>query len=562
MGYDPGLVDALRRRMREAADELAAVRSHDPQAADALAVVASVGRMLDSVWVPALTAVLASDPLGSNRRGDDRDAIEAHVTGTCRAGWLPCPPPGHPERDDTEWIALFDEFGERHLFLAGLVRDDPTNPELVAEWDHLERSIAAAATEYAAAAASGRSADGMRWFHPALLQVSPYAAALVMRHLRLDDATLALMSNLVVRRARSGGPEPGTRWPDHAASTDRTADIVFALLTTRPEAATAFLLRVSPDELLRSAWSSERVRDLLMVGTAPERVDEQTAGEILRPLLEFLWTAHVPHTIEHVQLGIPAAVAPAVAPWLLDLGARAEHWGWTHADGTRSLRHLLADHGTVAALTPAMSAWRSRIGQIRFLDDEGRLATDVVDELATMFVQVDLAMRDAEVDIAEREAFLVDAVAMTVGNLVVPLVPGGPATKVAADKAADVAPELVTSLLGRWGWVTDLDQAERDAQARFGGSQALTAVVAVTAFVAQAVERGDLPAVALDRLEALALGEVRGGSGATCVAREVSDRLHRYVRELGPLASPSVAHALHAVVSTFSSPSAVEQQCR
>ncbi len=459
LGYDPFLLDALRRHVRRAADSLATIRSGDPLAADAVRVAREVQRLMEFDWLPSIGAVLGDDPLG--RPGG------ADATATSMGRWaLPLSADGSAgvqRLDDAAWATTFDDLARRRLELAQLLVDDPEDPAARRALASLDAEISAAAARYAAAAPR----DGhVRWFPTALLDASPMAAALVLRHLRLDDRTLAAVAALVLHRWHDGS-DHGMRWPDAFAGGDNTADLLFRRLAGRPAAAAAFLERVDPDELLLAAQFDDSVARLLLAGTSPAHVDEATAGSILRPVLEWLQLHGVPSATDGATRSAPAIAAAAITPWLADLGPRASRWGWTYDDGDRALRWLLADPAARAAMTDALAGRADDLSEAPMLEPDGRLDDDVVRDLAGTFAQVQLALRDAEIDDAEADALLARLAVDTAGVAISAAAPSGP-IGVAADVGVALLTPVAIDALDRWGIAPSPEGARRRAQLTFG----------------------------------------------------------------------------------------------
>lgn len=538
MAYDPLLVDGLRRRMRTVIDELAAIRSADPAAAGAVASSTSVRRLLEGTWVPALGELLLADPLGRGASTWSPTSPTSSSTAGTSAGT-----PG-----DAAWLQEVEDLAARRMEIVELLVWDPENVELRDELDDLDERLRRAAFAYGAPLLC----EGSEWSPTALLDLSPYAAALVLRDLRLDDRTIAVLSSLIVHRWHEGD-DHGARWPDAMLGGDNTGDLVFATLAARPAAATEFLLRTPPDELLRSVQFAEHLERLLLAGTSPAEVDETTAGRILRPVLEYLQAHELPAAVDGVVTSAPAVVAAAVGPWLPDLGPRADTWGWSYDDGDRALRWLVRDDEAMAALTTAMQQWQQQITLTPLIDADGRVADGPLRDLAATLAQVQVALRDEEVDRAVQDAFLAELVIGTAGNVAAATVSGG-VSAAAADGVAMALPALANATLGRWGLIPTEERGREAAQSRFGDRAVDTAVIAITAVVADAIERGDLPADTLDRLDL-------DGLEGSCTPREVGDRLHTFVAGLDDVTDPATQNALVAIVNAFGNPLSDAQLC-
>ena len=540
-GYDLWRLDALRRALRSVGDILGALRSDDPLASSAIAEIHAVRRALDHTWLPDVDAVVASDPLGRPQR------FGAPAGG---GGWDWLPDRGDggsADIDHEQWAAIFDDLAERRMHVQEQLVWDPENVALHLQLAVVDARIAERSREYGALG----TALGSTWPH-ALRRATPMAAALVLEHLDLDDRALARTSDRLLRRWHAGG-ERGERFADWYLGGDNTADIVFRLLATRPAAATAFLQRVSPDELFLSAQHDDLVADLILVGTSPDHVDEATAGEVLRPLLVWLQHHPLPGARDGLTRRAPAIVARAVTPWLADLGPRAETWGWTYEAGDQALRWLLDDPDALAAVTESVGVWQTRLYDTPLLDADGRIDDQALRDLAGTLAQVQIALRDQEVDEAAADALVAQLAVNAAGLAIGAAVPGG-AVAVAADVSVGVLTPVAMRALDRFGIAPSVEQAAKVAQGTFGDRAVDTAVIAVTGIVGLAVDRGDLPTDALDRLD---LADLTGA----CAPREVSDRLHDFVAELAPLTDAATHHALLTVVYAFANPLSDAQLC-
>jgi hypothetical protein len=556
-GYDPVLLDVLRRRIRTSADELWAIRSDDPSAAVAIGLTRDIRRSLEQMWVPAITSVLFDDPLGASgttSRSDTTGVPLLDVPG------LDVPVLDVPVLDDAAWAERFDVLAERRLELVERLVWDPDDDAARSELAAIDRQIADEALEYLAGAPTG---GHVRWFPTALLHASPLAAALVLARLAemsgvLDDRTLAAVGALVLRRWRAGGTH-GERWSDSFAGGDNTADVLFRMLVTRPDAATEFLRRTTPDELLLSAQFDDTVAALLLVGTDPARVDEATAGEVLRPLLEWSYDHELPPTLDGVTTTAPTILATALAPWLGALGPRARTWEWTYDDGDAALRWLVDDPDARAAMADALTAQQGALASASLIDADGRVNDVVLRDLSSTMAQVQIALRDAEIDDAAGRQLLAELSVTAAGIAIAAAVPGG-SMALATDVGVSLLTPSAMSALDRWGVAPSAERTRSQAQATFGDRSVDTAVIAITGIIGALVDRGDLPESVFDGLDLGPTGDGRDGGGS-CAPREASDRLHAFVAEIGPLTDPATHNALLAVLGAFANPLSDAQLC-
>ncbi|MCB0998817.1 MAG: hypothetical protein KDB40_05915 [Acidimicrobiales bacterium] len=561
-GYDPDRLAVLYRRIDTTSQLLASWRCHDPLAAEAIAAIRAARATLDGEVAPRVRQVLLDDPLGRRPVPGPTtwfEPLAAHLTpwldgvadriaaGAASAmAWLAGAAPA-PDTAEATLVGSIDALASRRIELADRLVWDPDDRAARDEILAIDAEVAALLAAYAADAPT----DGhVPWFPTALLQVSPYAAAMSLGQLDLDDATLAAVASLVVRRWHDG-QEHGARWDDTAFSGPNTGDLVFDVLAARPVAATAFLLRATPDEVLRSAQDATSVTALLVAGTSPDHVDESTAGTVLRPLLQYLPAHELPTTVDGVAPGLTAAIATAVGPWLPALGPRAAHWGWQYDDGDDALRWLVADDDALVALTASLQQWHGRLATAPLVSPDGRLDGDLLYELSTMVSQVQVAIRDQALDEVHADA-LANALVFEVAGIVVEaLVPGG----LAVEAGSTVISPLALSALDRLGLVPSASRRADQVRAGWADATAQTAIVAVTGTVAAAIERGDLPSDALDRLS---FDDLPDGCAPDVVLRRLDD----YLDEVAALTDPATGNALRAVLYAFVDPGVVNAACR
>ena len=557
LGYDLVLLGVLRRHVERTAGELARLRCDDPAAAAAMATVDLVRRRLLGDWLGEVVDVVVRDPLGGRFGARTRaDGPDGGAGGSGAPWWASPPMPGLDV-----WVATFVGLAADRRRLQDDLVWDSENTDLRLRLAVIDGLIARRAAEYVRDA-SGADA-GVLQVVRRLRRSDPMAAALVLQHLGPDvlgDRAFATQALSIVRSWHDGG-ERGERFADWYTGGDNTADIVFRALAGRPGAATRFLRRVDPDELFFSAQHDDLVARLLLVGTAPDHVDEATAGEILRPILEWLPANPIPGVRDGLTRTAPALVAAAVTPWLANLGPRAGRWGWSWDDGDAALRWLLTDDASLQAMVAANDRWTDRAGTTPLLGVDGRVDDLVLRELAATLAQVQLALHDREIADAEADALMAELALGAAGAAISVAAPG--AWGMVAKVGKPVLTPLALRALDRWGVVASPDRARTDARSRFGDRSVDAGVIALTGLVAQAIEHGDLPPDSLDRLDA-ALRDVApdsraGGSG--CRPRDVGDRLHAFVAEVGPRTDAATHHALLAVVYAFGNPTSDALLC-
>lgn len=117
-GYDPARVDALHRLTREAVDALAAIRSDDGAAGDAMRAVARARETLEQAWIPFIDAILTSTAMTVWRQTLGADPLSYAFAGgrptSTPAGWIATN--GLDHLSDTELIDQLFEMIDRFRF--------------------------------------------------------------------------------------------------------------------------------------------------------------------------------------------------------------------------------------------------------------------------------------------------------------------------------------------------------------------------------------------------------------------------------------------------------------
>lgn len=611
LGYDRELLGALRSAMRRSRDELRGLRSDDPDAIDALRVVASGRSLLDEVWLPVLDGLMSCTALDQRRPvrlelGDLRAAVLLDRQGR---GWQITTDPletgagvvvplvdearaiGVRLADDTEmwdvaelswlidrlraiaaepmassalraqldgaaWAVVFDRIGLDRLRQSHLLAGDPDHDIAATRRDQLDQLIAVLADVYS----SGPHTGHAPWYPTVAGDLDPYSAALLLTALDLDPR-VAAGAAVDVLTSWLDGHDQHRWWADQFSAGDNAADLLFRWLATDGEAAQSFVERASarPDLLFRTAHLDASVVAVLVAGTSPDRVGPSDAGAVIRPLLA--WAHQQDSSLGPVTDGgvddVRAVLAPVVAGWLFQMGPRADDWGWNPDEADAALRWVIADEVAAAELVSSLDAWHRQLAATPLLVADGRLDDVALHDLASVFAQLQVAMRDEELADAAAARFWADATFMVGQLLVSALVPGGPAVSVAADLALSGVSPISQQWLQRHGLPHDPDEAAAEIGARFGSRTSDTAVVAVVGVVGQLIERGVLPA---DALDALRLDDIDTG-GDSCEPAIVDERLHEFVRGLEPSLDPATSNGLLTVLYAFSNPLGIAQQC-
>jgi hypothetical protein len=607
LGYDRELVGALRTAMRRCSDQLQRLRCDDIEATDALTVARSGQQLFDEVWIPVLDGLLACTALDDRRPvqldlGDLRNAVlidrqvrgwqittdpvassgpsvvladEAAAIGRRLAAddepwtdtellWLidrlaaiATDPMAasvlRAQLDDAGWATVFDRLGLDRLQQVHLLSSDPDARGVATRREQLDTLIATLAGLYAVGPHTGHAP----WYPTVVGQLDPYSAALVATALDLDPRVAAAVVDDVLTRWLDGHDDERL-WADQFSAGDNAADLLFRWLATDTEAARRFVERASPlpDLLFRTAHDDTTVVGVLLAGTSPTTVAAADAGAVIRPLLE--WAGQRESSLGPTSDGgvdnVRAVLAPVVAPWLFQLGPRADEWGWTVVDGDDALRWVIADEQAAAELIASLDSWHRQLAVTPLMADDGRIDDVALHDLASLFAQVQVAMRDEELADAAADRFWADAMFMAGQVLVSALVPGGPAVSVGADLALSGFSPISQQWLQQHGLPHDPDEDVVEIEARFGSRTTDTAVVAVVGVVGQLIERGELPPEALDTLHLDDLGD-------GCEPAVVDERLHEFVRGLEGSLDAATSNGLTSVLYAFSNPLGIAQQC-
>lgn len=614
LGYDRELLVNLRRSMRRASDALIAMTSTDPEAGDALHELRSSHRALDEQWLPVLDGLLACmalderapvqldptdlrlalvfdlqqhgwqvvlDPLvGSNADapitveearaiGDRLLDDQADGLSSEELGWLAerlTAVAGNPAAaaafrgafaSDADWAMVFDHLGLDRLDQADRATWDPDDAAAVDRMAALDAVFVPLAALYA----SGRhTSHAGPWFPTVIDHLDPYSAALLLRDLDLDSTTTARAADDVLLRWMTGHDDQRI-WADRSAAGDNAADLLFGWLALDAEAARLFVVRATdhPEIIFLTAHDDASVVAVLMAGTDPSVMPVGEAGRTIRPLLD--WSTQRDGAMNSaIDGGVDdprRVLAPALAPWLMQLGPRADEWSWSPDQAGDALRWVIGDEQAAASLVASMDDWEQTLAKTPLVGADGRLDDEALHDLAGMFATLQVAFHDEEVADAVTAGFWSNSTVLFGAILVSAIVPGGPVISVLADVTLSAVSPAAQSWLHSNGMLRDPGDDIAAADARFGSRSADTAVVAVVGVVGRLIDAGSVPPDALDGLQLDRPDEF----GDTCTPRVVDDRLHQFVQGLEGSTEPTVFADLVAVVNAFSNPLSIAQQC-
>ena len=558
LGFDADRVNALRRAMRAALDELDSLRCDDPAVPDASVDIRGVQHLLRDRWigiVDGLALATLYDYRVAAAQGLDVLTAQTANTHDHLAVSL----------GDTALVDRFEALATARLFAAADLAMHPNDPAWQARVAQLDAAIA---TMTALCEVAPTSAGNRFTF---LDRLDPYAAALALRTLELNDHELSSLVGHLLRRWHDGnrvGDGPLTGWRDQSVRGANPADIAMPLLSARPAAALEFLRQSTdrPELVLGSAESEATVEALLTAALSPSMVNAHEAGAVLRPLLD--WTfgegGRVFQPFDMDTADPKPALAAAVTPWLLEFRPRANEWGWTPAEGDRILRLLLSDDAAMQRLIASLDMWRANAATVHLRDADGRLDARALEDIAEMFSQLHLALRDAAIDQRSANRFWVDLTVMAAQQVASGIVfpEAGPLGSFVASQGVGLGTDGAVAALDQFGLLPESRATAAAAeQVHFGDRTADTAVAMVVAVVGELIAAGKLPSNSLDQLDLHDAGAGSRTSWRGCRAEEVAARLRRFVGGLTAQLDPADANLLWAVTNTFASPATIDQTC-
>lgn len=395
-------------------------------------------------------------------------------------------------------------------------------------------------------------------------RLDPYMAAVLLGHLGLRGTELAVAAERLLRRWHAGPPSDDGRqvWTDRALAGPDAGDFVAERLARDPVAARELVLRTvtDPEVLFEAVVSTERLTRLLQVALDPANLDTASAGRVV-PVL-------VAATFQHAQLtrsqtdpecaSAQAALAPALAPWLLQFGPRSPDWDWSPDDADRALRSVLADPDGLAALLDAHLVWTDRAAALATSGPDGPDLRGL-DEIAAALEQIRLGAADVRLESAEHEAWLVGQV-LDVGETLIgfaPLPGGFLAGRLFSYRIHQERRKMEIQLrrLGVIG--EEPGRVERELALAGDLDRAATVLAVVGDATSRLVADGRLTADAAAGLTAAL--PVQPATG--CATANVREVLLARLEALGHDVDPGAREALLAVVLTFTTDAGDRRLC-
>ena len=606
LGYDPDMVVALRRAVRRCSDQLALLRSTDPEAIDAMRTLASSRTTLDVEWQPVLDGLLGCTALqrGPRTALDPDDLRLAALLDRQQAGWLivtdPLAEVGSYDRateaearaigrrlqddgivkdlsadelmwladrlraiernpaatdafrsefaDDSEWAAVLDEVGIERLNQTGRAVWDPESREVLDRIDQLDALLAPLAHIYA----DGPHSSGASWYPTVIDQLDPYSAALMLSQLQLDPGVAAAAADAVLQRWLDGN-DSQRMFADQFSGGDNAADLLYRWLADDGEAARQFVIRATahPQVLFRTTHQDASIVAVLTAGTGPAVMSVGQAGTTIRSLLD--WARRNESSFNPTADGdvrnIRATLAPVVAPWLMQISARTEDWSWSDDEADDALHWIIENEHAAATMLEGMGAWLQTLAITPLIARNGRLDVQTLDDLATLFAKLQVAFHDEEVSDAVAAGYWADA-SFFMAQVLVSAVVGGPLASVAMDLTLATVSPPFQRFLQRHGMIADPDELIEAADVRLANRSADTAVMAVVGVVCQLIDSGKLPP---DALDALTLDD-DDDDDRDARSTSVGEQLHAFVRSIDDGSDPLTFTALDAVIYAFTNP--------
>ena len=442
MGYDTDRVMSLRSAMQRAEFELNGIRANDAEATVAMQYVRRAQRTIGDTWLPMIDSLLACQALTAYQpaRLDANDLTMSRLGVRQQLyGWSVVTDP-LIRTDGTITVDQAQALGWRlsNGQIGALVSDDELawldktlaliarRPALIdaflvnmtaAGWTRLcnqlgDDRIALMATR----TVEGHLAQGLqrrltaidsifadlatvlvddRARHPSrdprsiVATMHPYAAAMVVQHLRLTAAELAEVSEKLIGRYRSGG------WGDVQRAGPGTADILMQAMIQTSGAPAAFVSRVAhdPTMLLDSAHDSALAQKLILLGTDPANMTVHESGVVIPGLIHYI-------SDSYVRGGFYGQTDPAVglfavdliAPWLLQFTpGHVAAWGLSGGAGTHLLQSVMDDQGAFARLSTRREAIAA--GLTKRIGTSSNAARHALEDLAAILALIDTLTR-------------------------------------------------------------------------------------------------------------------------------------------------------------------------
>jgi len=409
LAYDPDRVGRLHLALAGALTGLQSLSCDDPAAADAIRAVEAFASELEFCWLPLAHRLLATDPLSPARqrdllidaldqalvrvmadgygwsvqtdvRSDDTSVVTAEEARALGArlddisaeALLDDPQQLRHVAQQLEvigssttlsaeflanfrgWAHLCDVLGGRRALLLGEVPS--TSTSTAADLDAVFAGLAHVQRTALRVAAAVRCVPAAAVI-PQMELMNPYSAALLVRFLGLDSATLAQVADQLLVRWRTMSWQrpldaPPSDFDFHEGP--NTADILFRTMLLDPVACEYFVLAAArhPDVLFAAATDPTLAHAVVLAATHPSRVTAAEAGAAIVPILDYF--EQQPYALDAMSEGYDRSwelfLVDLIAPWTMQFSPLDNTWGLNNERQRDLLAFVIDDERALSRL--------------------------------------------------------------------------------------------------------------------------------------------------------------------------------------------------------------------
>lgn len=385
-----------------------------------------------------------------------------------------------------DWARLCNALGYARVDLT--VRGDDAGAEAIAAVARIDRVVTALAATRAVQLTDLDQCTDPAALIPQFDEMTPYAAALVARELSLDPQELAAVSALILTRWQADNTYEYDSWTPGP----NAADLLFEAIAASPEAAAAFVLYAAdhPAILFQSADDPALAYQVALIGTAPDNLPTELAGEVVITFLHWFETSE--RYLNPVDPTYPTGwelfLADLITPWTLQFSPLNSDWDdiVDQNDTTKAalLAFVVQNDGALQQLIA--NGPQLIDGLVVSVDHRDQ---QVIAELVAYLNMLSQLIVNQRVADAEAEAAAWDLL-LDVVDLVaaVATLPAGPAVSIGTDLALLGASGLVGSLTD-----APMDVAAAEQLAHEHRQAAIGSMLAAACF-RSLVSQGRLPA--------------------------------------------------------------------